>query len=197
VRPARRERAGFTLAEVAVTLLIVGIGLVLVLEGLTRAKLLAAETHYRKVARELALLTLGQVEAGLFWEELRSGENNLLTGTYAEEGHEDFHYEVVLGEQDFLEPPQGDGEPVAYHDSWEYERERQERAREEANEDDEEEVVEAFEKVRIKITFPQLSERPNSLVLERWIPWAQVYGNEEGTSDAASQAGEPPPEDQG
>lgn len=177
-------RAGFTLAEVAVTLLIVGIGLVLVLEGLTRAKVSAAETHYRKVARELALLTLGQVESGLFWEELDGdGKGSTLTGTYAEDGYEEFHYELVFGEEDFTSSAD-DGQESAFHDSWRYEREREERAR--ADDDEDDEVEEPFEKVRIKVGFPQLSERESSLVLERWMPWQQVYGGEDEGGDATN-----------
>ena len=186
-------RAGFTLAEVMVTLLIVSIGLLLVTQGLTQARFSSAETHYRKVARELALLTLGRIESGLLWEELDGG-GEVLTGTYAEEGYEDFHYELVLGDEDFLEREdrydQGD---VGFHDSWEYEREREERERERdrtADDEEEDEVAEAFEKVRIKIGFPRFDERPNTLVMERWIPWEQVYGSEEGESEQPEEAAE-------
>lgn len=185
MRRPRGARAGFTLAEVAVTLLIVGIGLVLVLEGLTKAKVSAAETHYRKVARELALLTLGQVEAGLFWEELDGdGKGGTLTGTYAEDGYEEFYYELVFGEEDFLASTSDESES-GYHDSWRYDREREAREREDEADDDEE-VEEPFEKVRIKVGFPQLSERESSLVLERWMPWRQVYGGEDGADGAAA-----------
>jgi len=183
VRPCGSTRAGFTLAEVAVTLLIVSIGLVLVLQGLMKAKVSAAETHYRKVARELALLTLGQVEAGLYWEEL-DGDGGTLTGTYAEEGYEDFHYELAFGEEDFTSN-EHDERRSGYHDSWRTEREREERARED---DDEEQTEEPFEKVRIRVGYPQLTERESALVLERWMPWKQVYGSEEG----AAPAGESP-----
>ena len=193
---AHASRAGFTLAEVAVTLLIVAIGLVLVLQGLTSAKLSAAETHHRKVARELALLTRGQVEAGLFWEELGDGKGkgsgDVMTGTYAEEGYEQFHYELVLGEEEFTSTER-DGEDgrEGYHDSWEAEREREERAEERAGKDDdeeEEEVAEPFEKVRIKVGYPQLTERESSLVIERWMPWEQVYGSEE-EDEGATEGG--------
>ena len=189
-------RAGFTLAEVAVTLLIVGIGLVLVLEGLTKAKVSAAETHFRKVARELGLLTLGQVEAGLFWEELDDdGKGGTLTGTYAEEGYEEFHYELVFGEDDFSSSS-SDEDQSGYHDSWRYEREREEREREEReDDDDEEEVEQPFEKVRIKVGYPQLTDRESSLVLERWMPWDQVYGTgEEGGGGGAAADEEDDPE---
>ena len=43
--PRASARAGFTLAEVMVTLVIVGIGLTLVLQGLNTAKLTAAQTR--------------------------------------------------------------------------------------------------------------------------------------------------------
>jgi prepilin-type N-terminal cleavage/methylation domain-containing protein len=176
---ARPSRAGFTLVEMAVTLVIVSIGLVMVLDGLMRAKVSAAETHYRKVARELALLTLGQVEAGLFWEEL-DGDGGTLTGTYAEENYEDFHYELVFGEDDFSSDDQRESDS-GYHDSWRAQRERDERARKQ-DKDAEEETKKPFEKVRIRVSYPQLTDRESALVLERWIPWEQVYGSDEGTS---------------
>ncbi|HEX6885745.1 MAG TPA: hypothetical protein VF530_20395 [Planctomycetota bacterium] len=175
-------RAGFTLAEVAVTLLIVTIGLVLVLQGLTGAKLSAAESHHRKVARELALLTLGQVEAGLFWEDLDGG-GDVLTGSYAEEDYEEYHYELVLGDAEFSEDEQ-DPRAGGYHDTWRHQRERRERA--EDDEEEEEETAQPFEKVRIKVVYPQIGERPGAVVLERWMDWESVYGEEE--QEAASPA---------
>ena len=186
-RPAP-TRAGFTLAEVAVTLLIVTIGLVLVLQGLTGAKLSAAESHHRKVARELALLTLGQVEAGLFWEDLDGG-GDVLTGTYAEEDYEEYHYELVLGDAEFSEDEQ-DPRAGGYHDTWRHERERRERA-EDDDEEEEEETAQPFEKVRIKVVYPQLGERPGAVVLERWMDWESVYGEEE--QEAATPAPEETP----
>jgi hypothetical protein len=169
---------------VAVTLLIVSICLVLVLQGLTTAKVSAAETHNRKVARELALLTLGQVEAGLFWEEL-DGDGGTLTGNYAEEGYEDFDYELAFGEEDFRTADEHDRPDAGYHDSWRYEREREERARDDGDED-EEETEQPFEKVRIRVGYPQLTERESALVLERWMPWEQVYGSEDGAEPEES-----------
>ena len=170
-------RAGFTLAEVPVTLHIVSIGLLLVTQGLTPARFSSGES-------------------GLFWEELEGG-GEVLTGTYAEEGYEDFHYELVFGDEDFLERDASDPESGddRYHDSWEYEREREERQRERdgelKDEDEDEEVAEAFEKVRIKIGYPRFEERPNTLVMERWIPWEQVYGTEEGADEAPDEEGSP------
>ena len=169
----RARSGGFTLAEVAVTLLIVGLVLVLMLEGLNLAKLTAAHTRNSRLARELGLLTLGQIEAGLFWEDHDSGRG----GTYAEEGYPDFLYEIALGEDTFLEP-EGD-EPF---DNWAYEREL---ALERYEEDDEEQVEQPYEKVRVKVTFPPLREFSSDVVLERWIPWAQVYGEDEETTDTA------------
>jgi prepilin-type N-terminal cleavage/methylation domain-containing protein len=182
VRPRRGTAAGFTLAEVAITLLIVGIGLMVVLQGLTAAKELSAATHYRKIARDLAQLTLNQVEAGLFWEELDAADERgqILTGSYAEDGHEALHYELAFGDEEFFEPEYGDDNEGGYHDSWQYERERQDRLTED---DDEELIEEPFQKVKVKVTYPQFGERPNSLVLERWIPWKQVYGSEEDSGD--------------
>ena len=160
----RARTAGFTLAEVAVTLVIVSIGLVLVLEGLSRAKLTAAETHNRKVARGLAQLTLGEIESGLFWEEV-DDSRDVLTGSYA------------------------DDELSAYHDSWQAEREREERLTRERDEDEEEQVAQPYEKVRIKVTYPKFGDRPNEIVLERWIPWAQVYGSDEDEKAAPPASG--------
>jgi prepilin-type N-terminal cleavage/methylation domain-containing protein len=183
-------RAGFTLIEVAVTLVIVGIGLVLVLQGLTSSKMAAAETHYRKVARELALLTLGQVEAGLFWEDLDGG-GDVLTGTYAEDGYEEFHYELVLGDEDFSEQEnQRYDKGQGYYDNWQAQRERDERAKkkDDSTKEDEEETAKPFEKVRIKVTYPQLGKRPSTLVLERWMAWDSVYGTEKDSKSATGSS---------
>jgi prepilin-type N-terminal cleavage/methylation domain-containing protein len=182
---ASSARAGFTLAEVAVTLLIVSMGLVLVMQGLTASKFSAAMTHYRKLARELGGLTLGQLEAGLFQEELDGGSSNgeVLTGNYAEEGHEEFSYELVLGEQQLSEETERYDRDGAYHDTWAYERERES---ERDDDDEEEEVAEPYEKVRIRVTFPKLGEFDNTLVIERWIPWDLVYGSESGSTSGSS-----------
>ena len=94
-RGGQAPRGGFTLAEVAVTLLIVSFALVLILQGLNVAKFSAAQTHNRKVARELALLTLGRVQSGLYWEDL-DGEPGEIPGSYAEEGYEDWRFTIDL-----------------------------------------------------------------------------------------------------
>jgi len=189
VKHSSRRRRGFTLAEVAVTLVIVGIGTTLVLQGIITAKMSAAHTHHRKVARGLALLTLGQLESGLFWEELDGGDGDVLSGTYADEGYEDFSWELVLGDEEFTEYADDD-QRGPYHDSWQSERDRRDRQRDDEDEDEDEKVAEPFEKVRIKVMFPKLGERPNELVLEHWIPWQQVYGSQETDGKAAEPAGE-------
>ncbi len=168
--------SGFTLAEVAVTLLIVSFALVLILQGLSTAKFSAAQTHNRKVARELALLTLGQVESGLFWEEL-DGQGDRLFGTYAEEGYEFWHWELGVGEDN---RPEGQSDPTetGYWDNWEHEREL-ERERLADEDIDEEEVTEPYEEVFITVFFPKLGEYPNQVTIERWLPWDQVYGEDE------------------
>lgn len=180
-------RAGFTLAEVAVTLVIVAIGLTLVQQGLSTALFNAAHTNQRKVARDLAQLTLGRLAAGLYLEELQNS-SDLLTGSYAEEGYEDYHYEVVIGDETFLEEDRGP--ESGYHDSWEAERQRQERLDDRNSyerERDEEEVEQPFEKVRIKVTFPKLGERSNELVLEQWMEWELVHGASEEDQAAAAE----------
>lgn len=187
-RPA--TRSGFTLAEVAVTLLIVSMGLVLVMQGLTASKFSAAMTHYRKVSRELGGLTLGQLEAGLFQEELEGGRSggDVLAGNYAEEGYEEISYELVLGEEQFSEETEDYDRNGAFHDTWAYERDR-ERERDDEDDDEENEVTEPFEKARIRVTFPKLGEFDNTLVIERWIPWELVYGSE-GDQGSGTEAGE-------
>lgn len=183
-------RAGFTLAEVAVTLMIVSLAIVTILQGLTTVKHSAAETHYRKVAMELGLLTLGRLEAGLYREDLEASgsRGDVLAGTYAEEGHEEFSYELVLGEQQFSEELDEAREPGAYHDTWAYAREREEDDQD--GDEEEDEVAEPFEKARIRVTFPKLSEAENHLVIERWIPWELVYGSEGENSASGGSAGE-------
>ena len=171
----RRPRSGFTLAEVAMTIVIMGIGLLLVLQGLNTAKMTAAHTRNYKLSRELALLTIGQIESGLFQEDIDRG----LTGSYADEGYPDFTFEVVVGDETFREPDD-DGT----FDSWAPtdDEERAER-------DEEEEVAEPFEKVKVRITCPKIQDFSNELVLERWIPWTQVYGESEEDAKPGASAG--------
>ena len=173
-RRARCKRSGFTLAEVAVTLVIVGIALLWIMEGLSRAKFIAAHTHARKMANELALMTLGQIESGLFWEEI----DDQFSGNYAEEGYEAFSWEVVLGDESFVDYE--DPEDTLPYDAIQARRDK------EAEEDDDDEgAEEPYEKVRIRVLFTQLTEAPAELILERWVPWEQVYGSDEEETEGA------------
>lgn len=168
------SRGGFTLAEVAVTIVIVGISLVLVLQGLNTSKSIAAQTRYQKLARSLGLVTLGQVESGLFQEDIENG----LVGTYSEEGYPEIAYEVVVGDESFREANEN-----GQFDSWAPRDDEKE-----AEED--EEIEEPFEKVKIRITFPKILLMSNEILLERWMPWKQVHGEGEegdaGTSGSGS-----------
>jgi len=194
-----KRTGGFTLAEVAVTIVIVGIGMLLVLQGLNTAKMTAAQTRNSKLSRDLALMTLGQVASGQFQEDIENG----LTGTYAEEGYPQFSYEVIVGDQTFDTDTGREGT----FDTWQHQREvaeeRQSAREREADkkEEDPQEREEPYEKVKIRVTFlPKIRvgeiELKNELVLEEWMPWKQVYGEkeEEGTppaSEGAPAAGAP------
>jgi len=164
-----RARSGFTLAEVAVTVVIVGMAMVLVLQGLNVSKMTAAHTRNQKLSRDLGLFTLGQIESGLLRDDLESG----MSGNYAEEGYADFHWEIAVGDDALSESSSkaDDGR----HDSW-----APTEAEEEAERDEDEDAEEPFEKVRIRVTAPKIREFSNEVTLERWIPWKQVYGEAEG-----------------
>jgi len=169
------KRAGFTLAEVMVTLIVVGITLTLILQSLNTAKITAAHTHNRKVARELALYTLGEVDAGLFWEDLEVGDDQF-NGSYAEQGYEAFYWEIIVGDEDFLDYEESES---GYHDSYAYRRYQEQEEEDEDGLDEDEDAAEPYERVTIRVTFPKLGEQPNEIKLERWIPWEQVYGVDE------------------
>lgn len=159
-------RRGFTLVEVAVTIVILGIGLTLVMQALTLAKLREGHTMNYKRARDLGLLTLAQIEAGLFREDIRTS----MSGSYADFDEPDFTWEVVLGDESFRDT---DEDSVLY-DPW---RDT------EPDEEEDEEATEPYEKVKVRVTFPTTTEFHNQLVLERWIPWEQVYGPPEDEED--------------
>jgi prepilin-type N-terminal cleavage/methylation domain-containing protein len=174
VRSLRRARGGFTLAEVAVTLAVVGLALVWMLQALNTAKVTAAQTRNVKLARELALLTLGQLESGQYREEIDDDE---VQGTYAEVGYPDFSFQAVIGEAN-LPPPAND--PA--FDNW-----LEERQQAEDDADDEEEIEQAYERVQVRVTFPQMLELQNELVIERWLPWSLVHPSEETEAGAEEQ----------
>jgi len=166
---ARRNGSGFTLAEVAVTIAVVGLALVWMLQALNAAKLTAAQTRNLKLSRELALQTLGQVEAGLFEEEL---VDERIEGTYAEEGYPDFFYELVIGDENFMPPPDSEA-----FDNWLEERRQKEY------DDEDDEAEQPYEKVQIKVVSPPIGELKNELVIERWLPWTQLHPSDDETTD--------------
>lgn len=171
------RRSGFTLAEVAVTIVIVGIGLVLVMQGMNTAQFTAAHTRNLKLARDLGLYTLGQVEAGLYWEAMELEDFGPYS--YADQGYPDFAFEISVGDDGFRPI-----DPDAPFDSWAPDED-------EEDEDEDEEVREPFEKVSVRVTFPPLLDFPTELVVEKYIPWDQVYGvdEDEAEGDGSSSPG--------
>lgn len=170
-RPA--PGAAFTLAEVAVTLALVGLALVWMMQALQTAKMTAAQTRNLKLGRELALLTLGQIESGLYEDEV---EDERIEGTYASEGYPDFYFEAVIGDENFRER---DPETGAFFDNWRHERD--------LADDDDEESEQPYETVSIKVFFPKIGEMKNEVLIERWLPWKQVHRSDE--DDAGSSEG--------
>ncbi|MCZ6597416.1 MAG: hypothetical protein O7B99_07255 [Planctomycetota bacterium] len=188
----RSGREGFTLAEAAVTIAIVAITLTTVMQVLQGTKLTAAHTYNIKVARELALLTLGDIQQGLWWDDIET----LRTGSYADQDYPDFYFEIALGDEAFLEYEETD-DPYARFDNWAYKR-QQERDQEfyDDEESEEGEVTEPYEEVRIRVTFPKLRQFSNEVILERWVRWEQVYGEEEEEEEEegegeSGEAGDP------
>jgi prepilin-type N-terminal cleavage/methylation domain-containing protein len=181
-RRSSAPRSGFTLAEVAVTIVIVGTMLVYLLQGLNGTKLLAAHTRNIKLARELALTKLGQIGAGEFQEDIEHG----LNGSFADEGYPDFTFEVVVGDETFREQ-QDPANPR--FDSWNPPDSNKDET---TDKDKDTEVDKPFEKIKLKISFPRMQEFKNELILEEWFPWEQVYGKKEDskkegqTTDPAS-----------
>ena len=191
------DEAGFTLAEVAVTLVIVSFTLVLVLQGINVARSTAFNSHNRKAARELALLTLGRIESGLFWEDL-DGDTGSFAGTYAEEGYEAFSFEVSIGED---LPVQEDAERGDYFDNYAYRRNQDlERQEDEEGSSSAEDTPfgsgstgGSYERISVRVTFPVMGEASSELQLERWIPLEQVYGSDPDVDEAAE--GDASPQD--
>lgn len=173
--PARRRaRSGFTLLEVAVTIVIVGIGLTLVLQVLNTAQISAAQTRNEKLARELGLLTLGRIASGLYREDLR----DRFAGSYAEDDHPEFIFEVVLGDEVFEEQRARQAGQLPRYDSFD---------KSDDDEDDEEQTEQPYERVKVRVSFPTLADYQNYLILERWIPWKQVYGEDEEETSGNQQ----------
>ena len=163
-KQSSKRSSGFTLAEVAVTLVIVGVSLVSVIQVLNIAKLETADTRNRKLANELARLTLGRVEAGLFQDEFSSSE--YLDGSFDEEGYPEFSWELLVGDEAFGDADERDNR----FDSW---------AKDEDEDEDDEENEEVYEKVKVRVLSPPIRDYDNETILELWILWAQVYGEDD------------------
>jgi prepilin-type N-terminal cleavage/methylation domain-containing protein len=174
-----RGAKGFTLAEVAVTIAIVGLALAWMLQTLSSSKLTAAYSRNLKLARELAVYTLGQIESGLYVEEL---DQDRIEGSYADEGYPDFHFEAVLGDES-LSPNRDDARAF---DNWRHEQSVKERN---ASREEEEETEQPYEKVQVRVTFPKIGDLKNDYIIERWLPWKQVHPDEAGAEGEESGAG--------
>ncbi|MCP5024387.1 MAG: hypothetical protein GY930_21785 [bacterium] len=183
VPPSERHgRAGFTLAEAAITIAIVGLTITYTLRALTAAQTTAAHTHEVKLAREMALRTLGEVSTGQFLVD--SGE--VLTGTYDEEIAPFMAYEVAFGDAT-LPTRTHDDERERSFDNWQ----ARDQYRQENNlEEDLDGEHEPFEKVVIRVSFPKHSDLPDFIELESWIPWEQVYGLDEELDPEALEGDE-------
>ncbi|MEM8712451.1 MAG: prepilin-type N-terminal cleavage/methylation domain-containing protein, partial [Planctomycetota bacterium] len=182
-----KSSAGFTLVEAAVTLAIVAIVLVTILKGMEGSKLTAFHTKQKKVAYELGMGLIGEFSVGLWREEIEPG----LTGSFAEQDEPDFFWELALGEEVFEETNDDTERPF---DNFAARRDWEERNRSETEEEEMEdgEIEEPFEKIRVRVTFPQLKDFTNELILEAWVPWEEVYGpseEEASEADAADAAG--------
>lgn len=175
-----RGDAGFTLVEVAVTIVIVGITLVASLQVLQGAKLTAWQTRNEKLARELGLYTLGRIESGTYWDDV--GDLRI-DGTYAEEGHPEFTFEAVMGDEAFIER---DDEGRLNFDNW---RQREADREEALGDDAAAEEEQAYEKVQIKVVFPKLGEFKNEVILEKWMEWRRVHPDEEALAAGKSTDG--------
>lgn len=181
-RPGTRARSGFTLAEAAITIALVALTLSTVLQILQGSKFTTAHTRDMRRARDLALTTLGEIESGLWWDFIDSTRS----GSYVAQELPDFYFELAVGDEGFYEDDEVDenGRPF---DNWAYKRDLEL----EDYDSEEEEATEPFEKIRIRVTFPKYGELPNEIVLERWIPWEQVYGEPEVEAEDATSSDDP------
>ena len=177
---ARRPQSGFTLAEIAITIALVALTLSVMLQVLQGSQLTTAHTRDTRIARDLALRTLAEVETGRRWDDIEQ----LHGGTYADLGYPQFSFELAIGDEGFRDDSlDEEGRPF---DNWAYREERERELQEDS--DEEEEITEPFEKVRVRVTFPKYRDLPSELVLERWISWEQVYGAPEEEEEAEEGA---------
>ena len=161
----RQAHSGFTLAEVAVTIALVGLAMVYLLQALSAAKVTAAQTRNLKLSKELALLTLGRIEAGLYEDEL---DDERIDGNYAEEGYPDFAFQAVIGDENLPEL-YDDGE--GFFDNWQWEDDQADL--------DDDELEQPYEKIQIRVISPKIRELKNEYTLERWVAWEQLHPSED------------------
>ena len=173
------SRSAFTLAEVAVTIALVGLALAWMLQTLNTSKVTAAYTRNIKLARELALLTMGQIESGLYEEDI---DDERIEGSYAEEGYPDFFFEAVIGDENFRPDP---NDAQAF-DNWRHEQDR--KRRESKDSEEEQDAEQPYEKIQVKVTFPRIQELSSEYVIERWIPWKQLPPDDPNAEAAAADA---------
>lgn len=183
MRLRHKLRRGFTLAEVAVTIALVGIALAWLLQALSAAKITAANARNIKLARELALLTMGQIESGLFEKEI---DDDRIEGSYADEGYPDFSFEAVLGDENF----KPDSNDAAAFDNWRHDQDRKKAKEDSSSKDDEKETEQPYEKIQIKVTFPKtrVDDTKNDFVIEKWIAWKQLHPDEPDDANSANNA---------
>ena len=125
--------------------------------SLNRSSLTSAHVRNLKLARELGLFTLGQIESGYYWEQLHGGDTQIPPGNYSEQGYPEFFFEVALGDEQF-ETDEYDEEDDYRYDPW---------ASNNDDDDDEEEAEQPYQTVRVRVDLLQARG-----VLERTDPRA-------------------------
>lgn len=186
MRTLKTSRSGFTLAEAAITIAIVGLCLTYSVQALRSATITAANTQQRKIARELAIRTLGDIASGQWWDEIELERQ----GSYADLDYPNYSWELAVGDDEFPTPEDWEeGDDYMPFDSLQHKQELQDDRDRDAGIEEDDEAVEPYERLRIKVGYPSLPgvEADNYVILERWIPWIQVYGpdEEEAVPDGA------------
>ncbi|HRV81317.1 MAG: hypothetical protein H6830_05115 [Planctomycetes bacterium] len=176
-------RSGFTLAEAAITIALVGLTITYTLQALTSAQTTAAHTHEVKLAREMALRTLGEIATGQYQAE----STEVIVGTYPEDIAPYMSYQIAFGDASLPDHGQREDRDVERIDNWANRRQWEQNNQT----SDEETVEEDYETVHIRVIFPKHSEELNdSIELEAWIPWEQVHGKAEADVTATDTATE-------
>ena len=160
------RRAGFTLAEVAVTIAIVSIVLVVQVQGLSNSMFQAANTRDLKIARELGLFKIAQLESGLYSEDIEDH----MAGDFSEQEYPSFLWEVVLGDESFDD--NDEDEDTGRFNSWD-------TVDDDEDDDEDDPTEEPYQEVRVKVTFSGPKDAPKEVILERWVTWSFLYGEED------------------